>query len=243
MSIDTDLIAASVGVLRDAYPRQEFPVASVRLYARQLRDLDPQALAEAVQRLIRRSEWLPSIAEIRREVATAALDAPSEYAAWSIVQLCAQQGGTIADVSTTEPVRAMLRAAVLSVGGLSGVRMSTQPGRTRDTFLAAYRALVESQVRQIAEGVVRQAAVMHLSRPAPQRELVAHETHTWAHMTPVQRAMFERLAGKPFEDTTPELRADAIRILGSNDGGDLLHVEAQRVLDAATREDRERVID
>ena len=69
--VNHNQLAASIAVLRLAYPRQDFPDAAVAFYVRQLVDLPPAEVEAAVDRLTKRSTWLPSIAEIRAECAEA----------------------------------------------------------------------------------------------------------------------------------------------------------------------------
>lgn len=73
-----------IAALRAAYPRQDFPDETQRVYARYLAGEDPMRLTRACDRLIRRSTFLPSIAEILLEVAEEYLGLPTAAEAWDI---------------------------------------------------------------------------------------------------------------------------------------------------------------
>jgi hypothetical protein len=62
-----------VMLLVGAFPQAKFDAVSRDVYERMLLDLDAPDTRSAVQRLIRSSRFLPSIAEIRRAVADATL--------------------------------------------------------------------------------------------------------------------------------------------------------------------------
>ena len=55
--------------LRAAFPREEFPDRTVALYGQQLQYLPPEAVARAVENMIRRSRFLPRISEVLTEIA------------------------------------------------------------------------------------------------------------------------------------------------------------------------------
>ena len=76
----------ALALLRATYPRQDFPDLTVAVYGRMLADLDDEAVVPAVQRLINRCTFLPSVAEIRQEVAEARLGLPSAEEAWEIAR-------------------------------------------------------------------------------------------------------------------------------------------------------------
>lgn len=57
--------AELVAMLLQAYPQAQFGPASSALYERELADLDESLALAAVQRLVRTSKWLPTVAEVR----------------------------------------------------------------------------------------------------------------------------------------------------------------------------------
>lgn len=61
-------------------------------YARRLTDINPGAVCAAIERLILTSEWLPTLAAIRREVTTATLPhVETEDEAWALIRRCMAQ--------------------------------------------------------------------------------------------------------------------------------------------------------
>jgi hypothetical protein len=135
----TDL-AETIGLLRAAFPRQDFPPVSVQVYARALKDLDPALVQQAVVRLCQREDWLPSIAKIRRECAEVALRLPSVTEAWLMAQTPVGRAGA------PPPVK----AAVEAVGGPYSFRIADAEQLER-RFQKAYRELREAEIRSYAE--------------------------------------------------------------------------------------------
>jgi hypothetical protein len=133
-------LPTTIGVLRAAFPRHEFPPASVQVYAQALADLGPQAVESAVKALIGRVDWLPSIATIRREVARRELGMPNATEAWEV-----------ANSPILYPnAHPCVKAAVQAIGGTWSLRQ----GRTADVhrdFRRAYEDICESSIRDIAE--------------------------------------------------------------------------------------------
>lgn len=122
-------IVATVAALAAAYPRQQFPEDTQRMYVRMLSDLDEAAVAQATERLIRRSAFLPSISEIRMEVSEAEVGLPSAAEAWEI----AQRG----DLLGAPPE---VRAAAESAGGRWTLIHSERPETVRAQFVADYES-------------------------------------------------------------------------------------------------------
>lgn len=135
----TDL-AETIGLLRAAFPRQDFPPVSVQVYARALKDLDDALVQQAVVRLCQREDWLPSIAKIRREVAEIALRLPSVTEAWLMVQTPVGRAGA------APPVKAAMEA----MGGPYALRtLSSEDAERR--FRQSYKELREAELRSYAE--------------------------------------------------------------------------------------------
>lgn len=211
-------MAASIAVLRDAYPRQDFPDRSVTLYAKALSDLNPALVMAAVERLVRRSTWLPSIAEIRMEVAEALVGLPSGDEAWEAVT-SKQAWELPPEVAQT----------VDDVGGWWAIRTSSRPETMRAQFLSTYE-------RRRA-----QAVLAAIGAATPRKALTARETvralpeSTRIRPRPCVERMMRRWAGSQVGAPSSEEMHDAILLLkdGPTEGLDPLYEEAQRVLDDA----------
>jgi hypothetical protein len=134
--------ALAIGILRDAYPRAEFPDRTVAVYTEALADLDDRAVVEAVRGLLAESKYLPSIAEIREEVAEAILDLPSPEQAWSMVS----------DPGTKGKLPTLVLSALQEIGGRHTVRASEQPYLTRKQFMEIYGSRRRLAVREIVRG-------------------------------------------------------------------------------------------
>jgi hypothetical protein len=146
---------ADIADLAAAFPQRSIPAATIDLYARELADLDPVALSDAVRLLIRTSEFFPTIRAIREAVAEAALGLPNE--AEALNQIHERSG-----------VHPLVREAVNVVGGWHAVRTTDQPGVLRGQFLRVYRELRHARVGAYIAG---DAAA--LPPVAPMRELHA----------------------------------------------------------------------
>ncbi len=117
-------------MLRDAYPSKDFPDRSVRLYAQMLADLDDRLIVEAVQRIVNRTKFLPTIAEIREEVAEAVLALPFPHEAWDLVN----------DERMVNRLPAVVMASLKAIGGRWGLRNSDAPQFLRSQFEKDYAA-------------------------------------------------------------------------------------------------------
>lgn len=200
--------AAAIAILRDAYPRQDFPDRSVALYGAELADLDDAVVLRAVRRLIRRRTWLPSIAEIRLEAAEETLPLPTPEQAWE----AARQGS-----GGRWPT--VLRDAVQDVGGPWALRTSTKPEIIHAQFLKAYAARREH------------ALATEAGAAAPEtRRFAALPPTTRIRERPVMTRLGTRLAGRTPGPPTEDEKRDAILVLKDGPNEDLLYVEAERIL-------------
>lgn len=231
-------IGATIAVLRDAYPRQDFPDRSVALYATALADLGDDELLAAVKRLIRRSAWLPSIAEIREEVAEERLALPTPDEAWALVQ----------DEHTRRNVPPEVAAALRAVGGGYTLRSTTNPERLRREFLDTYRRTRDRAILS-AQGAIPDDSIPALPgasapvlgdahavvRSLAARRLQGIEETTRIKPRPTLVRLTKRWRGATLPPPSDEEKADAIEILeaGPIEGDDPLWVEAQRILDEA----------
>jgi hypothetical protein len=231
-------IAAAIGVLRDAYPRQDFPDRSVALYATALADLDDGELLAAVRRLIRRSAWLPSISEIREEVAEARLGLPSPDEAWALVQAETPKRSLPPEVADT------LRA----LGGSWAIRTTTQPDRLHRDFIESYRRIRDRRVLAEQGALADDGYPAANGTPLPPgepaavirslnaRRVAEIPESTRIRPRPVVVRLTNRWRTKALPPPTDAEMADAIEILrqGPTEGDDPLFVEAQRILDEAS---------
>lgn len=124
----------AVAILRDAYPRADFPERTAVLYGSMLADMDDGQVVAAVHRLVRRSTFLPTIAEIRREVVESMLCLPSPQEAWEMVNRPETEG----HLPTT------VLATLQALGGRYTIRVSDQPSVIRAQFLRDYEARREA---------------------------------------------------------------------------------------------------
>jgi hypothetical protein len=219
-----DTTAGAVAILTAAYPRQAFPADSVRLYVRMLADVPPDALSRAVTRLIRRSTFLPSIAEIRREAAEETLALPTPAEAW-------QQASVEHDFR-----HPLVWESLRAVGGSWAIRTTERPEIVRAQFLKDYGA------RRDAALLVEMGAAPELAAAA---EPVAAIPEATISRRAVSLRLERRLMGEPIGPPTDEERHDAILFLDEIGkmivpiemigGMRQLHVEAQRVMDDADR--------
>lgn len=127
--------------------------AMARLYARELADLPPGLLEEAVRDLIRTERWFPTIAAIRERTAERALALPEEAGALAQVEERMRWGRLDDSERPAEPpeVHPLVRAAVDHVGGFHAFRETQEAAVLRGQFGRLYR---EMRARAIHEYVL-----------------------------------------------------------------------------------------
>lgn len=221
-----------VAALRAAYPRADFPEDTIRLYAAMLSDLDPMSLLAATNRLIRKSTFLPSIAEIRREVAEEALALPSPEAAWEILLT-----GSLREAPPE------LQAAARACGGRYAVMQSENPAVIRSQFTRDYTARREQALLVEAGARLPNA---QLPPAVADRSIIegdaARLDDADVRMTlrPTMHRLLWRLSGRTLGPPSEEEKQDAIEVLRrgtmlDDPSDDALYAEAERVLDEAGR--------
>jgi hypothetical protein len=131
MSETAEKVAGAIAILRDAFPRQDFPDRSVALYSRMLADMDGAAVTEAVLRLIRRCTWLPSIAEIRLEVAEGECQLPTAAEAWSVACVPVEELHGV-------PPHELVMESIKACGGRWNIIHADRPEIIRTQFLRDY---------------------------------------------------------------------------------------------------------
>lgn len=226
------VLARAIAELRAAYPRQDFPDASVAYYTRMLVDLPADEVAEAVDRIVRRSPFLPSIAEIRIDVGEASLQLPTAAEAWSMVsdrEFYPYEG------RLPEVVRESLRA----VGGLWTVKHDDNPAVIRAQFVKDY----ESRRAVAIAMAVGSHPRTELERPAAVHPELAETTQV--NPRPVWARRLARVSLYPGDTLPPPTEAerhDAIAVLEAEGWGlRPLLGEAQMIMDEATAHDEAAV--
>lgn len=138
MSSTDSAMAAAITVLRVAYPG-EFSDTTAAFYARKLADLDPAQVTAAIDRLVNRMRFRPTVADIRLEVAEAQLGLPSVTEAWEIALR-----GSLKDAP------AAVRDAADFVGGRWAITTTDNPATLRAQFRQAYERSREQALSEAA---------------------------------------------------------------------------------------------
>lgn len=211
--------AAAIGVLRAAYPRQAFPDESVRLYARMLADMGDREVTEAVRALILTSTFLPSISEIRAEVAERRLGLPTAAEAWSLVWHSQRPG--------------IVDEAVRQCGG----RWALTHGESHQAerrFVKAYEQLREDAIRTVVVGDSRrqaETAAVPFALNVAARALERIPESDSIEPRPLMKRIIRRYAGLPVGGPTQAEQRDAVAFLAtSDDPDDPLQREAENVV-------------
>lgn len=147
-------IADHIADLAAAFPQRTITRETLSIYARELGDLDPVALGDAVRRLIRTSEFFPTIHAIRDAVAEDQLGLPGEAEALRQVNARAAFREPTGPAPTVHP---LVREAVNLLGGWHAIRATDEPGVMRGQLLRLYRELRHARV---AEHVVSSDALV-----------------------------------------------------------------------------------
>lgn len=238
----SETTAMAVAALRVAYPRQDFPDDSVRLYVRMLADLDAAAVSRAVERLIRRSTFLPSVAEIRLETGEEICPLPTAAEAWTL--------------ATTKPsdrpeLPSEVREAIAAMGGTYTIMHSERPETLRAQFLRDYEQRRQTAMLEAVGARAPRPPMLTRAEQAfgvlPVGEIPETESMrprpVWARW--LRRQGINEENGARLNPPTDEEKHDAITVLweyaeqGDVDGGihavgGQLHGEAQRIMDEAS---------
>ena len=145
-------VLKAIGVLQRAFPGQAMPADTVMLYAEMLSDLPVEAVKAAIGSLIRQRQYptLPTIGEIRREVAALALGAPSPAEAAEEVR---EQMGSVGYYGTPRFSHPLIGRAV-SAMGWRNLCMSEEPFRSMAEFRRIYEGLLDTWTARVqAQGV------------------------------------------------------------------------------------------
>lgn len=129
-----DGIASVVRMLEYGWS-QKFTPEMAALYLQGLADLDVEAAQRAVQRLLRTEDYRPSVAAVRREIASEGLPSVDEALRQAEEWLRYRESRRFVNGSGYKPVRPTVHAAVREAClGLSGLAP-----RWQERFVAAWR--------------------------------------------------------------------------------------------------------
>lgn len=210
-----DTLAASIAALRAAYPRQDFPDDSVTMYGTMLEDLDASAVSRAIGRLVKRSTWLPSIAEIREEIAEEMLGLPTVSEAVESLARGSHRHPTVDRIFS-------------ALGGRWSYDQSTAPGLFRREFTKMYAEERQTAIRAAA-GAEPRPALTRVEKMI-ERHIQGIPETTSMQPRPVYARWLRRNAGTLSPPTDAE-KHDAILVL--RDNIDVVG-EAQRIMDEAS---------
>lgn len=210
--------------LRDGWPREEFPDRTIQLYADMLSRLPEEHVVDAIDSMLARTAFRPSIGDIAQEAARRALDYPSTEVAWEIAESGSLRGAP-------EPVR----QAAEYVGGRWAILHSDNLTTIRAQFRRSYESLVERAINEYAT----HGRLPRRELPPRRRELMGPtmaslpETEHF-RPRPIQARWLLRVQGREPGPPTEEEKADAIAYLkdgpwSADPKEDSLYCEAERV--------------
>jgi hypothetical protein len=151
-------IGDALNDLRAAFPRDQIREETVRVYARELADLDPGDVEAAVRALIRTSQFFPRVSEIREAAAALRLALPSEADALRQVE-ARTEWARLPEQHRGDPpaIHPVVKDALDLVGGAHAFRSSDQPSVLRGQFLRLFRGLRQDAIREAALGDISAA--------------------------------------------------------------------------------------
>lgn len=126
-----------------AYPRHPITPDTFDVYLNDLMVVPEPLLQKALERLVRTSEWFPSIRAIREACAELALELPSDTEALSDVDAALAGGGAV----PKDALHPIAWEAVRLAGGLREFRTSTEPNVVRGQFCRFFRDLRTAAIR------------------------------------------------------------------------------------------------
>lgn len=136
--------------LKRAYPRETITGDRLALYHRELVDLPPAVLAQAVSVVIRTSRYFPTVAELRAAAAEFALGLPTE--ADALAQVEARIRWARDQEGEPPPVHPLAASTLKLVGGYAAFRDADQPAVVRGQWLRLFREERARLLRSHAEG-------------------------------------------------------------------------------------------
>lgn len=213
--------ATAIGKLLDAYPREEFAPRTIALYADRLGGIPAPILTRAIDNLVMRCKWRPTVGEIATECAELALGLPSEEQAWEIA--CR---GSLRDAHPA------VQKAAAHVGGRWDILHSENPTAMRAQFRDAYRNLRAEAVDEYRTGRPRPLPDGSPELASP--TMAALPESRYAAAPPVHARWLRRvLHGGDLGPPTEEEKSHAIEVLrdGPPTEGDPdpVYIEAERI--------------
>lgn len=172
---DAPTIPQLIADLKRAFPRERIPTETLAIFVRELADVDPAVLDEAVRTIIRGSRYFPTIAEIRDVAASRVLGLPDEAEALAQADRysfadpqpvdcphpsyeealdCRRCQGTGVRYTVTVDIHPLVREALDLVGGRHGYRTADEPSVVRGQFLRLYRSLRDRAHREAMVGEI-----------------------------------------------------------------------------------------
>lgn len=144
-------LAATIAILRAAYPAATLLNETSTVYETMLADLGAAEVQRAVYEHIATNNWFPSVAELRKRVAKHRVSAPG--AAQALHQV---QTGAV-------PMHPLARQALGLVGGTWEMRRTGNSTAWRAQFRDAYESLVEGALQDAnVEPLLKQLGVANL---------------------------------------------------------------------------------
>lgn len=224
----SEALVIGITKLRDGWPREEFPDRTIKLYADALGRLPEEHVVDAIDAMLARNAFRPSIGEITQEAARRALDYPTAEVAWEIAE-----SGRLR--SAPEPVR----QAAEYVGGRWAILHGDNLATVRAQFRKSYESLVERAINEYATS----GRPPRRELPPSRRELMGPTMASLpetAHYRPrpIMARTIARMSGRELEPPTEEEKRDAIAVLRDYDDTingaersefDPLYREAERV--------------
>lgn len=224
-------LAEALERMKAAYPKQPFGDVAVRVYAEQLRDIDGDVVLAAVNRLLNTSPYMPTIADIRSEVAETELGLPTPEEAWELA------------LGEPTAVAPEVGRAIKLVGGRWTIQHTDRPETVRAQFRKAYEGLRAKAIRNAALGKpIRPETVIEARRQSELgsgnvESLNGHRLKQLPESVritprPVMWRLSQRYAGRIIPPPDEATKQDAIAILreGRTGSEDVLYAEAERVL-------------
>ena len=118
-----------------------------------LKNYTYEQLNKAISRLINRSKWMPSIAEVKQEIVlmTNPLLETTSDTAWEELQSAVKRFGFYGAIEGAESLSPLVRKACERIGGFREVCISTTPaGMLRKQFCDAYDELRTASVESLS---------------------------------------------------------------------------------------------
>lgn len=197
--------------LRAAYPRQEVPAPTLKLYAEMLADLSAGEAERAMREHIAESQYFPTIAEIRQRAARREVGVEAAELQWGNVLSLVSRFGRYRLAEAEQVMDPVTRRAVQAIGWES-ICNTEMPGVERAAFVRAFGAAQKAAERDANVGRL-EAAREGRTRPAldsgpPLRALREAPANPFDSVPATEvKDLLERVSAKwrePGDDDEPE---------------------------------------